>query len=117
VIDAAAYLRKQADELGAIVVVKRARDRMYTGNWAPYLKHPGISLEAANFESADLPALLQKLRNPETPVFVILDRPREDKYVTALSKGPHAPYSTLVATFPRPGGASRIEVYRLKAVP
>ena len=117
VIDAAAYLRQQADELGAIVVVKRARDRMYTGNWVHYLQHPGISITATNFENSDLPGYIEALRNKKAPIFVILDRPREDKYVATFTKGAYAPYSTLVGTFSRPGGASYIEVYRLKFVP
>jgi hypothetical protein len=57
------------------------------------------------------------LHNAPAPVFVALDRPFEDRYASDFIEGPYAPYSTLVATFPRPGDTSRIEVYRLMPQP
>jgi len=44
---------------------------------------------------------------------VALERPDQDAFVSDFIEGPFAPYSTLVATFPRPSGNSRIEVYRI----
>jgi 4-amino-4-deoxy-L-arabinose transferase-like glycosyltransferase len=117
VTDAAAYLRQRADEMGAIIVVRRAQDWVGSDDWTHYLNQPDISLQAIDFKTADPKLLIQGLRNASAPVFVILDRPDQDRDATAFTKGVYAPYSTLVATFPRPGGASRIEIYQLKFMP
>ncbi len=117
VTDATAYLREQANELGLIIVVKRATSEMRTGVWVHYLKQSNIIFEAINFKHADPQELIQALHNAPAPVFVALDRPFEDRYAADFTEGPYAPYSTLVATFPRPGDASRIEVYRLTPQP
>jgi hypothetical protein len=117
VVDATAYLRQQADELGTIIAVKRATSKMRTGAWVHYLDRPNIILNAINFRHADPQELIQALNNAPAPVFVALDRPFEDVYAADFTDGPYAPYSTLVATFPRPGGASRIEVYRVQPPP
>jgi hypothetical protein len=117
VIDAVAYLSQQADESGAIVVVKRARERIDADDWTYYLDQPRITLNAVDFKTADPQSLIHGLRDAAVPVFVVLDRPEEDHDAAAFTKGAYAPYSTLVATFPRPGGASRIEIYRFESVP
>jgi 4-amino-4-deoxy-L-arabinose transferase-like glycosyltransferase len=117
VVDATAYLRQQADELGAIIVVKRATSEMRTGAWVHYLDRPNIILNAINFRQTNPHELIQALNNAPAPVFVALDRPSEDPYATDFTDGPYVPYSTLVATFPRPGDASRIEVYRVQPKP
>jgi 4-amino-4-deoxy-L-arabinose transferase-like glycosyltransferase len=117
VIDAAAYLRQQANELGVIIVVKRATSELRTGVWVHYLEQPNIIFNPINLRQADPQELIQALHNAPAPVFVALDRPSEDAYAADFTDGPYAPYSTLVATFPRPGGASRIEVYRVQPLP
>jgi hypothetical protein len=117
VIDATTYLRQQADELGTIIVVKRTDNQKRTGAWSYYLKQSNIILDPINLKYADSEELIQALHNAPAPVFVALDRPSEDLYAADFISGPYAPYSTLVATFPRPGGASRIEVYRLTPHP
>jgi hypothetical protein len=117
VVDATAYLRQQADELGAIIVVKRATSEMRTGAWVHYLDRPNIIFDAINLRNADPQELIQALNNAPAPVFVALDRPSEDPYAADFTDGPYAPYSSLVASFPRPGGASRIEVYRVRSLP
>ena len=117
VIDAVAYLRQQADELGAIVAVKRNSVRMNAGSWVHYLNQPGISLEPIDFDRKDPQSLIQPLGNTHAPVFVILDYPQEERFTDAFVKGPYAPYSTLVATFPRPGGESQVQVYRITTGP
>jgi hypothetical protein len=117
VIDAATYLRQQADELGVIIVVKRATSELRTGVWVHYLEQPNIIFNPINFRQADPQELVQALHNAPAPVFVALDRPSEDAYAADFTAGVYAPYSTLVATFPRPGGASRIEVYRVQPQP
>jgi 4-amino-4-deoxy-L-arabinose transferase-like glycosyltransferase len=117
IIDAAAYLRQQADELGVIIVVKRAPDSSRTGVWKYYLDHPHIIFDPINLRQADPTQLIQALHDAPAPVFVALDRPSEDPYAADFADGPYAPYSSLIATFPRPGGASRIEVYRVQPNP
>jgi 4-amino-4-deoxy-L-arabinose transferase-like glycosyltransferase len=117
VIDAAAYLRQQADQLSHIIVVKRTDNQNRTGAWGYYLDRPNILLEAINLKYADSQELIQALRDAPAPVFAVLDRPSEDLYADDFTRGPYAPYADLVATFPRPGGASRIEVYRLTPQP
>jgi 4-amino-4-deoxy-L-arabinose transferase-like glycosyltransferase len=116
-IDAAAYLRQQADELGVIIVVKRATSKKRAGAWVHYLDQPNIIFNAINFRHADPQELIQALHDAPVPVFVALDRPNEDLYAADFTDGPYAPYSSLIATFPRPGGASRIEVYRVRPQP
>lgn len=117
VLDATVYLRHKADEAGGIIVVKRATSRMRTGAWIHYLDQPNVLLEAINLKHVDSQELIQALQNAPYPVFVVLDRPFEDRYADDFISGPYAPYSTLVASFPRPGGASRIEVYRVTLSP
>jgi hypothetical protein len=117
VIDTVAYLRQQVLEKGAVIVVKRAVDRIGAGDWTHYLNQPGISLEPVDFGHIPQPSFVQKLRSSRAAVFVVLDRPHEDEYVFAFTEGIYAPNSTLVATFPRPGGESRIEVYQIKLSP
>ena len=118
VADATAYLRQQADELGVIIVVKRATSEMRTGAWVHYLNQSNIIFDAINFRHADPQELMQALKNAPAPVFLALDRPFEDLYAADFTNdGPYAPYSSLIATFPRPGGASRIEIYRLQPNP
>ena len=117
VIDASAYLREQADELDMIIVVKRTDNQKRTGAWGYYLNRPNILLIAMNLKYADPQELIQTLNNAPAPVFVALDRPIEDRYAADFANGPYAPYSTLVAAFPRPGAASRIEVYRIEPKP
>lgn len=117
VIDATAYLRRQVDELGTIIVVKRANNELRAGVWVHYLDGPNIIFDAIDFKDADPQELIQALREAPAPVFVALDRPSEDRYALDFTEGPYAPYSTLLATFPRPGGASRIEIYRLTPGP
>jgi hypothetical protein len=117
VIDAAAYLRQQADQLSHIIVVKRTDNEKRTGAWRYYLNRPNILLEAINLKYADSRELIQALHDAPAPVFAVLDRPSEDQYADDFTRGPYAPYSKLVATFPRPGGASRIEVFRLTPQP
>jgi 4-amino-4-deoxy-L-arabinose transferase-like glycosyltransferase len=117
VIDAAAYLRQHADQLGMIIVVKRTDNQKRTGAWGYYLNRSNIILNPINFKYADPRELIQALHNSPAPVFVVLDRPSEDVYAADFTDGPYAPYSTLVATFPRPGDASRIEVYRVQPLP
>jgi 4-amino-4-deoxy-L-arabinose transferase-like glycosyltransferase len=114
IIDATAYLRQQADELGVIIVVKRAPESSRTGVWKYYLDHPHIIFDPINLRFADPQELIQALYSAPAPVFVALDRPSEDPYAADFTDGPYAPYSSLIATFPRPGGASRIEVYRVQ---
>ncbi len=115
--DAAAYLRQQANELGVIIVVKRATSEMRTGAWVHYLDQSNIIFNAINFRHADPQELIQALNNAPAPVFVALDRPFEDPYAIDFTDGPYAPYSSLIATFPRPGGTSRIEIYRVQPNP
>jgi 4-amino-4-deoxy-L-arabinose transferase-like glycosyltransferase len=117
VIDASTYLREQADELGMIIVVRRTDNQKRTGAWGYYLDRPNILIVAINLKYADPQELIQALRDAPAPVFVALDRPSEDRYVAEFTDGPYAPYSSLIATFPRPGGASRIEVYRVRPQP
>lgn len=117
VYDATAYLRQLTDEMGVIIVVKRAPQSNRAGVWKYYLNHPRIIFIPMNLRQADPQELIQALHNAPAPVFVALDRPSEDVYAADFTDGPYAPYSTLVATFPRPGGASRIEVYRLQPQP
>jgi len=117
VIDAAAYLRQQADQLGTIIVVKRTDNQKRTGAWGYYLKRPNIILDPINLKYADPQELIQALQNAPAPVFVVLDRPSEDLYAADFTDGPYAPYSTLVAKFPRPGGESRIEIYQVQPQP
>lgn len=117
VIDAASYLRQQADELGIIIVVKRATSEMHSGAWVHYLDQSNIIFDAINFRHTDPQELIQALNNAPAPVFVALDRPSEDQYAADFTNGPYAPYSTLMATFPRPGGSSYIEVYRVTPQP
>jgi 4-amino-4-deoxy-L-arabinose transferase-like glycosyltransferase len=116
-IDAAAYLRQQADELGVIIVVKRATSEIRAGAWVHYLDQSNIIFNAINFRHSAPQELIQALNSAPAPVFVALDRPSEDPYAADFTDGPYAPYSSLVATFPRPGGASRIEVYRVQPNP
>lgn len=113
VVDAAQYLHLQANEMGRIIVVKRTDNKKRTGAWGYYLDQPNILLEAINLKYTDSQELLDALTNAPASVFAVLDRPSEDRYATDFTEGPYAPYSTLVATFPRPGGLSRIEIYRL----
>jgi 4-amino-4-deoxy-L-arabinose transferase-like glycosyltransferase len=112
VIDAAAYLRQQADGLGTIVV-------LYADNasWPYNLNRPGIHLGLVDFGQTVQPSFVRKLRESGATVFAVLDRPHDDEHVVALTNGRYATSSTLVATFPRPGGESRIEVYRIKFTP
>lgn len=117
ITDATAYLRRQVDELGTIIVVKRAPKPNRAGVWRYYLAHPNIIFTAINLKEEDPQELIEALHSAPAPVFVALDRPEEDRYAVAFTDGPFAPYSQLVATFPRPGGASRIEVYRLTPSP
>jgi hypothetical protein len=112
VIDAAAYLHQHADQLGMIIVVKRTDNQKRTGAWGYYLNQANIILDPINLKYTDPQELIQSLHNAPAPVFVVLDRPSEDLYAADFVDGPYAPYTTLVATFPRPGGASRIEIYR-----
>ncbi len=114
VIDTVAYLRQQVFEKGAVIVVKRATDRIGAGDWTHYLNQPGISLEPVDFGHIPPPSFVQKLRSSRAAVFVVLDRPHEDEYVFPFTEGIYASNSTLVATFSRPGGESRIEVYQVK---
>lgn len=117
VLDASAYLRGQADELGLIIVVKRTDNTKRTGAWAYYLNQPNVLLEAINLKYAEPQELIQALYDAPGPVFVVLDRPFEDVYAADFTDGPYALYSTLVATFPRPGDESRIEVYQVQPQP
>jgi hypothetical protein len=117
IVDATAYLRQQTNELGVIIVVKRAPSSDRAGVWKYYLDHPHIIFDPINFRQADPQELIQALDNAPAPVFVALDRPSEDFYAADFTDGPYAPYSSLIATFPRPGGASRIEVYRVQPKP
>jgi 4-amino-4-deoxy-L-arabinose transferase-like glycosyltransferase len=117
IIDAAAYLRQHADQQGMIIVVKRTDNQKRTGSWGYYLNRDNIILNPINLKYADPQELIQSLHNAPAPVFVVLDRPSEDRYAADFTDGPYAPYSTLVATFPRPGNASRIEVYRVQPRP
>ena len=117
IIDATAFLHKQTDELGVIIVVKRAPRPSRAGVWAYYLDNPHIIFDPINLRRADPQELIQALNNAPAPVFVALDRPSEDPYAADFTDGPYVPYSTLIATFPRPGGASRIEVYRVQSLP
>jgi hypothetical protein len=116
-IDAAGDLRQRADEMGTIVVVKRASSQMRAGTWVYYLDQPNILLQAINLKHADPQSLLQDLEQSPFPIFVVLDRPSEDRYVPDFTQGPYAPYSTLIATYPRPGGTSHIEIYRMTSTP
>jgi len=116
-IDAAGDLRQRAEELGTIVVVKRATSQMRAGAWMYYLDQPNILLQAINLKHADPQSLIQDLEQSPFPIFVVLDLPSEDRYVTDFTQGPYAPYSTLIATHPRPGGTSRIEIYRMTSTP
>lgn len=115
--DAATYLSQQADELGVIIVVKRATSELRTGAWVHYLDRPDIIFTAINFRQSDPQELIQALNDAPAPVFLALDRPSEDPYAADFNDGPYTPYSSLVGTFPRPGGASRIEIYRLQPIP
>jgi hypothetical protein len=117
VIDATAYLRQKANVVGDIIVVKRATSQMRTGAWIHYLDQPNVLLEAINLKHVDPKELIQSLNNAPAPVFVVLDRPFEDRYADDFTSGPYAPYSTLAASFPRPGDASRIEVYQITPNP
>jgi 4-amino-4-deoxy-L-arabinose transferase-like glycosyltransferase len=117
VVDATSYLRHQADELGVIIVIKRATSKTRTGAWVHYLDRSNIIFDAINFRHSNPQELIQALHNAPAPVFVALDRPFEDFYAADFTDGPYAPYSSLIATFPRPGGASRIEVYRVQPQP
>ncbi len=112
VTDAAAYLRQQADDLGTIIV-------LYADNasWPYHLNRPGIHLGLVDFGETVKPSFLRKLRESGATVFAVLDRPLDDAHAAAFTQGPYAAFSTLVATFPRPGGESRIEVYRIKFTP
>ena len=112
VIDAAAYLRQQAHELGTITV-------LYAENasWPHSLNQPGIQLGLVDFGMTAQPAFVRKLRQSGTTVFAVLDRPLDDAHAAAFTQGPYAAFCTLVATFPRPGEESRIEVYRIKFSP
>jgi hypothetical protein len=118
VIDASAFLREQADELGTIIVVKRTDNQKKTGGWGYYLDRPNILLVAINLKYSDPQELIQSMHDAPAPVFVALDRPSEDRYADDFTDdGAYAPYSSLIETFPRPGGASRIEVYRVQPQP
>jgi 4-amino-4-deoxy-L-arabinose transferase-like glycosyltransferase len=117
IVDATAYLRQQTDELGVIIVVKRAPRSSRAGVWKYYLDHPRVIFDPINLRHADPTELIQALYDAPAPVFVALDRPNEDLYAADFTDGPYAPYSSLIATFPRPGGASRIEVYRVRPQP
>ena len=117
VVDAASYLRQQADQLGTIIVVRRATNLLRTGSWRHYLDQPNILLEPISFERSDPDWLIQRLKQAPAPVFVTLDRPDEDIYAERFARGPFAPYSTLLATFPRPDHASWIEIYRASYSP
>jgi len=112
VIEAADYLKQQANELGTIIVVRRATSPLRTGAWRHYLDQPNIVLQPVSFERSDPDWLIQRLKQAPAPVFVALDRPAEDIYAERFAHGPFAPFSSLAATFPRPGNASRIEIYR-----
>ena len=112
VTDAATYLRQQADDFGTIIV-------LYADNasWPYNLNRPDIHLGLVDFGETVQPSFVRKLRESGATVFAVLDRPHDDEGAVALTDGPYAASSTLVATFPRPGGESRIEVYRIKATP
>jgi hypothetical protein len=117
IVDATAYLRQQTNELGVIVVVKRAPKPNRAGVWKYYLDHSHIIFDPINLRHADPQELIQALHNAPAPVFVALDRPSEDLYAADFTDGPYAPYSSLIATFPRPGDASRVEIYRVQPKP
>jgi hypothetical protein len=57
--------------------------------------------------------MLRQLRAAPAAVYLVLDRPDEDRLAADFISGVYAPFASRVATFPRPGDASRIEVYRL----
>ncbi len=110
--DAAAYLRQQADELGAInLLYDNATPWPYSSN------RPGIYLRHVDLGKTIQPSSVRILRESGATFFVVLDRPRDDENAAVLTNGPYAISSTLVGTFPRPGGQSRIEVYRIKFTP
>jgi 4-amino-4-deoxy-L-arabinose transferase-like glycosyltransferase len=113
VAEAGVFLRQQADASGMIIVVKRTDNEKRTGAWAYYLDRPNIWLQALNLKTADPQQLIQQLRAAPAPVFMVLDRPDEDRLADDFTEGVYASFASWVATFPRPGGASRIEVYRL----
>jgi len=117
VVDASAYLRRQADALGMIIVVKRTDNEKRTGAWAYYLDRPDILLQALNLKTADPQEMLRQLQAAPAPVYLVLDRPDEDRLAADFTSGVYAPFASRVGTFPRPGGASRIEVYRLDPNP
>ncbi len=112
VIDAAAYLRQQADELGTILVLYTIYD-----GWAHVLNQPGIQLGRVDLGQVAPSSFLQRLRNSGAAVFVVLDRPAEDEYAANFTDGRYASLSTLVGSFPRPGGRTRVDVYRIKLTP
>jgi 4-amino-4-deoxy-L-arabinose transferase-like glycosyltransferase len=115
VVDAAAFLRQRAAEEGPIMVVKRADGIMRAGAWSFYLDQPEILLNALNYKHEDPEELLQQVMEAPLPIYVALDLPFEDRHLENYIEGVFAPYSQLAGTFPRPGNASRIEVYRVSA--
>lgn len=113
VVDAAAYLREQARRSGRIIVVKRTDNSKRTGAWRYYLTGSDILLVPVNLKYSDPQEMIEMAGMPSVPIYVVLDRPWEDRYAQAFVSGPFAPFSRLVATFLRPQG-SRIEVYRVE---
>ena len=101
VVDAAAYLREQARHAGRIVVVKRTDNTKRLGAWRYYLASDDILLVPVNLKYSDPKEMIETARMQRSPLYVVLDRPWEDRYVQLFVNGPFAPYSRLVATFSR----------------
>ena len=113
VVDAADYLREQARQSGRIIVVKRTDNTKRLGAWRYYLAGSDVLLVPVNLKYGDTKEMIETARMQPWPIYVVLDRPWEDRYAQAFVNGLFAPYSRLVATFSRPYG-SRIEVYRVE---
>jgi hypothetical protein len=109
--ETAAWLREQAALHRHILVVRGDGSGPVNQGLAIYLKgDERIALEALDLrKGSSWRELEQWIR--EEPTFLVLNPPQEKVLAVHLDSYPSA---RLLATFPRPGGKSRIEVYALQ---
>jgi hypothetical protein len=107
--DGAAFLEDQADQAGSIYVVAE-----WTHMWDFFLEErEDIKILPIDLQETGSDVLLEGAGSSPYPVFLILDRPGDDSSAAAILSDPRFQDNAQTARFPRPGGESWIEIYRI----